>query len=78
MAGDVALWSAIMMDKRDFLQGVTENALNSPYCPNLGSKWCNFACTLAPGMPRTVHQLAPHPGLELRRIACIIRSLPPT
>jgi hypothetical protein len=24
--GDVALWSAIMMDKRDFLQGVTENA----------------------------------------------------
>ncbi|KAI0850033.1 hypothetical protein F5Y00DRAFT_268567 [Daldinia vernicosa] len=46
MAGDVALWSAIMMDKRDFLQGVTENALNSPYCPNLGSKWCNFAYTL--------------------------------
>ncbi len=26
MAGDVALWSAIMMDKGDFLQGVTENA----------------------------------------------------
>jgi hypothetical protein len=25
-AGDVALWSAIMMDKKDFLQGVTENA----------------------------------------------------
>jgi len=24
--GDVALWSAIMTDKRDFLQGVTENA----------------------------------------------------
>ncbi|KAI0379393.1 hypothetical protein F5Y04DRAFT_282815 [Hypomontagnella monticulosa] len=46
MAGDVALWSAIMMDKRDFLQGVTENALNSPYCPNLGKNWCNFAYTL--------------------------------
>ncbi|KAI1382873.1 uncharacterized protein F4822DRAFT_422925 [Hypoxylon trugodes] len=46
MAGDVALWSAIMMDKRDFLQGVTENALNSPYCNNLGSNWCNFAYTL--------------------------------
>lgn len=26
MTGDVALWSAIMTDKRDFLQGVTENA----------------------------------------------------
>jgi hypothetical protein len=24
--GDLALWSAIMMDKRDFLQGVTETA----------------------------------------------------
>lgn len=26
ITGDVALWSAIMMDKGDFLQGVTENA----------------------------------------------------
>jgi hypothetical protein len=26
MTGDVALWSAIMTDKGDFLQGVTENA----------------------------------------------------
>ena len=26
MTGDVALWSAIMTDKADFLQGVTENA----------------------------------------------------
>lgn len=25
MTGDVALWSAIMMDQQDFLQGVTEN-----------------------------------------------------
>jgi hypothetical protein len=24
--GDVALWSAIMMDQRDFLQGVTQNS----------------------------------------------------
>ncbi|KAI4862445.1 hypothetical protein F4820DRAFT_430433 [Hypoxylon rubiginosum] len=46
MGGDVALWSAIMMDKRDFLQGVTENAVPSPYCTNLGSNWCNFAYTL--------------------------------
>jgi hypothetical protein len=26
ITGDVALWSAIMMDKGDFLQGVTENS----------------------------------------------------
>ena len=25
ITGDVALWSAIMMDERDFLQGVTQN-----------------------------------------------------
>lgn len=26
ITGDVALWSAIMMDKNDFLQGVTQNS----------------------------------------------------
>lgn len=26
ITGDVALWSAIMMDKKDFLQGVTQNS----------------------------------------------------
>ena len=26
VTGDVALWSAIMMDKQDFLQGVTQNS----------------------------------------------------
>ena len=25
ITGDVALWSAIMLDKQDFLQGVTQN-----------------------------------------------------
>ncbi|KZM25261.1 uncharacterized protein EKO05_0005716 [Ascochyta rabiei] len=44
--GDVALWSAIMMDKQDFLQGVTQNSANSPWCQNLGQNWCNFAYTL--------------------------------
>ncbi|XXG97821.1 hypothetical protein Hte_004135 [Hypoxylon texense] len=58
MGGDVALWSAIMMDKRDFLQGVTENAVPSPYCTNLGSNWCNFAYTLALDLPRMEHQSA--------------------
>lgn len=26
ITGDVALWSAIMMDQQDFLQGVTQNS----------------------------------------------------
>jgi hypothetical protein len=26
ITGDIALWSAIMMDKEDFLQGVTQNS----------------------------------------------------
>ncbi|KAH8650961.1 hypothetical protein BGZ60DRAFT_569392 [Tricladium varicosporioides] len=46
MTGDVALWSAIMTDKGDFLQGVTENAEPSPYCTNLGRNWCTFAYDL--------------------------------
>jgi hypothetical protein len=40
MTGDVALWSAIMTDKGDFLQGVTENVqaryvVTSPSRPSL-------------------------------------------
>ncbi|KAF1952545.1 hypothetical protein CC80DRAFT_422408 [Byssothecium circinans] len=47
ITGDVALWSAIMMDQRDFLQGVTQNGpAGSGYCTNLGKNWCNFAYTL--------------------------------
>ena len=26
ITGDIALWSAIMLDKQDFLQGVTQNS----------------------------------------------------
>ncbi|KAF9700077.1 hypothetical protein EKO04_001315 [Ascochyta lentis] len=44
--GDVALWSAIMMDQQDFLQGVTQHSPESPWCENLGQNWCNFAYTL--------------------------------
>ncbi|CAK7203294.1 hypothetical protein SEUCBS139899_006025 [Sporothrix eucalyptigena] len=47
IAGDVAIWSAIMMDgKGDFLQGVSESAKSSPYCNDGGTQWCNFAYTL--------------------------------
>ncbi|KAF2642503.1 hypothetical protein P280DRAFT_395650 [Massarina eburnea CBS 473.64] len=47
ITGDVALWSAIMLDGEDFLQGVTQNGpAGSGYCDNLGKNWCNFAYTL--------------------------------
>ncbi|KAH8894564.1 hypothetical protein GQ53DRAFT_858010 [Thozetella sp. PMI_491] len=46
ITGDTALWSAIMMDKMDFLQGVTQNSPGGTWCPNLGRNWCNFAYTL--------------------------------
>ncbi|KAH7052385.1 hypothetical protein B0J12DRAFT_739907 [Macrophomina phaseolina] len=48
ITGDVALWSAIMMENEaSFLQGVTENApAGQGYCTNLGSNWCNFAYAL--------------------------------
>ncbi|KAM0547276.1 hypothetical protein ACHAPJ_010411 [Fusarium lateritium] len=51
ITGDVALWSAIMMQNQEsFLQGVTENAPEGQgYCSNLGKKWCNFAYALVNG-----------------------------
>lgn len=48
ITGDLALWSAIQLD-RDFIQGVSENApAGLGYCTNLGSNWCNFAYALIP------------------------------
>ncbi|KAI0454676.1 hypothetical protein F5B21DRAFT_474709 [Xylaria acuta] len=48
ITGDLALWSAIQLD-RDFIQGVSENApVGLGYCTNLGSNWCNFAYALIP------------------------------
>ncbi|CAG9989156.1 unnamed protein product [Clonostachys byssicola] len=51
ITGDVALWSAIMMENQaSFLQGVTENApAGLGYCNNLGKQWCNFAYALING-----------------------------
>ncbi|GAB1315468.1 hypothetical protein MFIFM68171_05678 [Madurella fahalii] len=46
ITGDVALWTGIMTDKRDFLQGVTQNSPQSYYCANLGRNWCTFAYNL--------------------------------
>ncbi|KAI6756043.1 hypothetical protein HG530_011779 [Fusarium avenaceum] len=51
ITGDVALWSAIMMQNREsFLQGVTQNSPEGlGYCSSLGNKWCNFAYALING-----------------------------
>ncbi|SPJ72607.1 uncharacterized protein FTOL_02336 [Fusarium torulosum] len=51
ITGDVALWSAIMMQNQDsFLQGVTQNSPEGlGYCSSLGKKWCNFAYALVNG-----------------------------
>lgn len=67
ITGDIALWSAIMMDKQDFLQGVTQN---SPpglgYCQNLGQNWCNFAYNYGNGnVEAGVPVIAP-PGSRIK------------
>ncbi|KAK7702019.1 hypothetical protein SLS64_009880 [Diaporthe eres] len=47
VSGDVAIWSAIMMENQaSFLQGVTSNSPSGSYCNDQGKNWCNFAYTL--------------------------------
>ncbi|KAK1635810.1 hypothetical protein BDP81DRAFT_450658 [Colletotrichum phormii] len=47
VSGDVAIWSAIMMENEaSFLQGVTSNSPSGSYCNDGGKSWCNFAYTL--------------------------------
>ncbi|KAG8161518.1 hypothetical protein KVR01_008505 [Diaporthe batatas] len=47
VSGDVAIWSAIMMENEaSFLQGVTSNSPSGSYCNDQGKNWCNFAYTL--------------------------------
>ncbi|KAJ0357981.1 hypothetical protein COL154_009633 [Colletotrichum chrysophilum] len=47
ISGDVAIWSAIMMqNEASFLQGVTSNSPRGSYCEDGGKNWCNFAYTL--------------------------------
>ncbi|KAH7378691.1 hypothetical protein BKA66DRAFT_587806 [Pyrenochaeta sp. MPI-SDFR-AT-0127] len=67
ITGDVALWSAIMMDKKDFLQGVTQNSPSSYYCPNLGRNWCNFAYTLVGSTtPENGKPISAPPGSRIK------------
>ncbi|EXA41657.1 hypothetical protein FOPG_16314 [Fusarium oxysporum f. sp. conglutinans race 2 54008] len=70
ISGDVALWSAIMMQNQEsFLQGVTENApAGMGYCTNLGSKWCNFAYALINGstQPKNGNTVTASPGSRVK------------
>ncbi|KEZ43666.1 hypothetical protein SAPIO_CDS4276 [Scedosporium apiospermum] len=67
VTGDVALWSAIMMDRQDFLQGVTQN---SPpglgYCQDLGQNWCNFAYKYGNGNPTAGTPVKAPPGSRIK------------
>ncbi|KAI8291711.1 hypothetical protein K4K60_000527 [Colletotrichum sp. SAR11_57] len=52
ISGDVAIWSAIMMqNEASFLQGVTSNSPSGSYCEDGGKNWCNFAYTLVGSNP---------------------------
>ncbi|KAF1974996.1 hypothetical protein BU23DRAFT_552836 [Bimuria novae-zelandiae CBS 107.79] len=65
--GDAALWSAIMMDKQDFLQGVTQNSAQDYWCSNLpASQWCNFAYTLVGSQATAGKAVAASPGSKVR------------
>nr|CEG03735.1 unnamed protein product [Fusarium acuminatum CS5907] len=66
ITGDVALWSAIMMQNQDsFLQGVTQNSPEGlGYCSNLGNKWCNFAYALINGSKLSGQEWNPSQGLS--------------
>ncbi|RWA06303.1 hypothetical protein EKO27_g8801 [Xylaria grammica] len=65
ITGDVALWSAIQLE-RDFIQGVSENApAGLGYCTSLGSNWCNFAYALTPNAQNGKPVIAA-PGARVR------------
>ncbi|CAI6016767.1 unnamed protein product [Clonostachys chloroleuca] len=70
ITGDVALWSAIMMENQaSFLQGVTENApAGLGYCYNLGKQWCNFAYALINGSsePKNGNPVKAAPGSRVK------------
>ncbi|KAF6802850.1 hypothetical protein CSOJ01_11322 [Colletotrichum sojae] len=67
VSGDVAIWSAIMMQNQaSFLQGVTSNSPTGSYCNDRGKSWCNFAYTLV-GMDPTVGKpVTASPGSTIR------------
>ncbi|KAF4918113.1 hypothetical protein CGCVW01_v009173 [Colletotrichum viniferum] len=68
ISGDVAIWSAIMMqNEASFLQGVTSNSPSGSYCEDGGKNWCNFAYILV----GAYHYLKPLANAALDRPALI-------
>ncbi|GAB7336451.1 hypothetical protein MBLNU13_g09743t3 [Cladosporium sp. NU13] len=68
VSGDIALWSAIMMDDftGDFLQGVTQSSPASMgYC-NIDGEWCNFAYTLKGSNPTVGKAVVAKPGSKVQ------------
>ncbi|KAJ4344567.1 uncharacterized protein N0V89_012311 [Didymosphaeria variabile] len=66
-SGDAALWSAIMMDKQDFLQGVTQNSAADYWCANMpATQWCNFAYTLVGSQVTAGKAVPASPGSKVK------------
>ncbi|KXH62769.1 hypothetical protein CNYM01_02527 [Colletotrichum nymphaeae SA-01] len=67
VSGDVAIWSAIMMENQaSFLQGVTSNSPSGSYCNDGGKSWCNFAYTLVGSNPTVGDPVTASPGSTIR------------
>ncbi|KXH29072.1 hypothetical protein CSIM01_02141 [Colletotrichum simmondsii] len=67
VSGDVAIWSAIMMENQaSFLQGVTSNSPSGSYCNDGGKNWCNFAYTLVGSNPTVGDPVTASPGSTIR------------
>ncbi|KAI7779502.1 uncharacterized protein LA080_000785 [Diaporthe eres] len=69
VSGDVAIWSAIMMENQaSFLQGVTSNSPSGSYCNDQGKNWCNFAYTLVGSNPTVGKAVTASPGSTVKTI----------
>ncbi|KAL0929707.1 uncharacterized protein CTRU02_215350 [Colletotrichum truncatum] len=67
VSGDVAIWSAIMMENQaSFLQGVTSNSPSGSYCGDGGKNWCNFAYTLVGSTPTVGKPVTASAGSTVR------------
>ncbi|KAH7125293.1 hypothetical protein B0J11DRAFT_614692 [Dendryphion nanum] len=56
-----------MMDKQDFLQGVTQNSAADYWCPNMpATQWCNFAYTLTGSQVTAGKAVPTSPGSKIK------------
>lgn len=67
-SGDIALWSAIMMENQaSFLQGVSSNSASGSYCgAGASNSWCNFAYTLVGSSVENGNAVSASPGSAVR------------